>query len=235
MSRAAGHILPVLLALAAAAAKEQVAPTVACPNWPNSCEVRGVVKLPGNARASTGLKVLLNGGTNAGGAGGMEATVRRDGTFVFYEVVPGRYLLEVSSLDFFFSQIKLDVGHKFPGQIVCLEYRYPGARQQRFPYDAAQGGMVLMAQANPKGQVFSKQALYFEQRQQMSVMSIFQQPMMLMMLFTMGIMFCLPKMMDQMDPEEMKKMQEEMGSGDPSEAWSRLMGGAKKGADSDED
>ena len=95
--------------------------------------------------------------------------------------------------------------------------------------------MVLMAQANPKGQVFSKQALYFEQRQQMSVMSIFQQPMMLMMLFTMGIMFCLPKMMDQMDPEEMKKMQEEMGSGDPSEGWSKLMGGGKKGGDSDED
>ena len=83
--------------------------------------------------------------------------------------------------------------------------------------------------------MFHKQALYFERRQQMNVLSILQQPMFLMMLFTMGMVFLMPKMMDNMDPEEMKKMQAEMGSGDPSEAWSKLMGGGKKADGSDDD
>ena len=170
--------------------------------------------------------MLLNNGE-------LSATVRQDATFAFREVPPGRYVLEVASVSHFFSQIKLDVGAKFPGEIVALEYRWPGARQKRFPYDKATGLALVAQQAGPKhgNMVLTKQ--YFDQRQQMSIMSIFRQPMMLMMMFTMGMVFLLPKMMAGIDPEELKKMQAEQG--DPSEMMASLMGGGKKSNDSDDD
>lgn len=49
---------------------------------------------------------------------------------------------------------------------------------------------------------------FFEKRQGFQWSSIFMNPMMIMMAVTGVIMFVLPKMMANMDPEEMKKMQE---------------------------
>jgi hypothetical protein len=212
---------------AAGAAAAGAGPTLMCPQWPASCEVKGTVRIPGLARPPPGLRVLLNNGE-------LSAAVRQDATFKFHEVPPGRYILEVASVTHFFSQVKLDVGHKFPGDIVALEYRYPGAQSKRFAYDKQHGLQLVAQQAGPKhgNAVLVKQ--YFDVRQQMSVMAIFQQPMMLMMMFTMGMVFLLPKMMGSIDPEELKKMQAEQG--DPSQMLSQLMGGGKKaGDDSDDD
>ena len=71
---------------------------------------------------------------------------------------------------------------------------------------------------------------YFEQRQKFGIHTFLQNPMAIMMLVTMGIIFIFPQMMKNMDPEQMKEMQEQMQKqqamqSDPSKIWSELMGG----------
>ena len=72
---------------------------------------------------------------------------------------------------------------------------------------------------------------YFEKRQQMSIMSIFANPMMLMMMVTLGLGMLMPKLMENLDPEELKKMQKDLErnrqlTADPTEALASMLSGA---------
>ena len=76
---------------------------------------------------------------------------------------------------------------------------------------------------------------YFEQRPQVGLGYILRNPMMLMMLFSVGMMYLMPKMMENMDPEELKKMQEDqerMKKQMSGGGLASLFGGAK---DDDDD
>jgi hypothetical protein len=115
-----------------------------------------------------------------------------------------------------FSQVKLDVGSQGPGVIRAREYRYPGAPVMKMQYP-------LILDAHVKTE-------YFEKRQQFGIGTFLANPMAIMMLVTMGILFLFPKMMENMDPEQMKEMQEQMSKqqqmqSDPSKLFSELMGG----------
>ena len=52
---------------------------------------------------------------------------------------------------------------------------------------------------------------FFEKREGFQWSSMFANPMMIMMVVTVGIMFVMPKMMANMDPEALKEMQEMQG------------------------
>lgn len=72
-----------------------------------------------------------------------------------------------------------------------------------------------------------KEEQYYEIREPFSIMSLVKSPMGLMMGFMVLVMFVMPKLMENMDPEEMKRAQEEMrNQGVPSLA-SMLPGAAR--------
>merc|ERR1711865_917125 len=92
---------------------------------------------------------------------------------------------------------------------------YPGAPIKRMQYP-----LLLDAHG---------QTNYFEQRQQFGINTFLSNPMSLMMLVTMGIIFIFPQMMKNMDPEQMKEMQDQMKKqqemqSDPTKLWGELMG-----------
>ena len=96
----------------------------------------------------------------------------------------------------------------------CLEYAYPGASRKAISYP-----LVL----TPKGTY-----QYFEVKRGFSIFMLLKNPMVLMMLFTVGLMVVMPKMMEGLDPEEKARMKQQMEaqqSGDPTQLLSQMFGG----------
>ncbi|KAG1693250.1 hypothetical protein DVH05_023716 [Phytophthora capsici] len=159
------------------------------------------------------LKVQLNGGEQT-------TFVRSDGSFVFRDLEPGRYVVDIPSTQFLFSQYKVDVAAD--GLIRALEYKYPGAPKMRADY--------------PLNVEPVKQLDYFEQREKFNLLGLIMNPSFLTIVVPIGLLYLLPKLQEGMDPEEMKKAQEEMGATDPSSLLAGMLGGGQNNAeDSDDD
>ncbi|KAH7491551.1 hypothetical protein PRIC1_003038 [Phytophthora ramorum] len=158
------------------------------------------------------LKVQLNGGEQT-------VFVRSDGSFTFRDVAPGRYVVDLPSQQFLFSQYKLDVGAD--GLVRALEYKYPGAPKMRANYP-------LTVEA-------VKQLDFFEQREKFNLLGLIMNPSFLTIIVPIGLLYVLPKLSEGMDPEEMKKAQEEMGSADPSSLLAGMLGGGQTNADDSDD
>jgi hypothetical protein len=93
----------------------------------------------------------------------------------------------------------------------CIEYAYPGANKQPISHP-----LVLTAHATYE---------YFEPRPGFSVLSLLRNPMLLMMLFSVGLMYVLPKMMENLEPEEQERMRAQMEmQKDPTKMLSQLFG-----------
>ena len=172
--------------------------------------VRGRVALPPQTGRPEPVKVVLNQGEYS-------TFTRFDGSFRFHDVSPGIYMVSVLDTKHHFGDMKIDV--KSNGKIRALFYAYPGAPKAATAYP-----LVFRHKADYQ---------YFVARPQLSVFSIFKHPMILMMVPMMLIMVCLPKMMDNMDPEEKERMRKQMQNEDPREMLNKLWGNSN--ADSDED
>jgi len=130
-----------------------------------------------------------------------------DGSFVFYNVGTGIHLLDIQSLEYHFSHVKIQVLDE--GDIKCIEYAYPGAPKRPIEHP-----LILTAHAKYD---------YFEARKGFSIFSIFKNPMMLMMLVSGGLMLMMPKMMEGMDDEQKEQMRKQMEmQQDPSKMMSML-------------
>jgi len=157
-------------------------------------------------------EVVLNGGE-------YRTLTRPDGSFLFHDVEPGVYLLDVLSVDYFFSQIKLNLPKTPDSPIQCLEYRYPGAEKRPVDY--------------PLRLVSPMKKQYFEKRETVGLHTLFRNPMLLMVGATGLLVLVMPKLMENMDPEEVKKMNEQMGAAQDPAAFMKHMFGV--GADDDDD
>lgn len=136
---------------------------------------------------------------------------RLDGTFAFYNVPPGVHLVDVHSHTLMFSQVKIQLLEDSMDKPKCIEYAYPGANKQPIAHP-----LVLTAHATYE---------YFEQRPGFSIFSLLRNPMLLMMLFTVGMMYLMPKMMENLEPEEKEKMRAQMEmQKDPTKMLSHLFG-----------
>jgi hypothetical protein len=136
---------------------------------------------------------------------------RLDGTFAFYNVPPGVHLVDVHSHTLMFSQVKIQLLEDSMDKPKCIEYAYPGANKQPIAHP-----LVLTAHATYE---------YFEQRAGFSIFSLLRNPMLLMMLFTVGMMYLMPKMMENLEPEEKEKMRAQMEmQKDPTKMLSHLFG-----------
>ena len=124
------------------------------------------------------------------------------------------HLLDVHSLHFSFSQVKIQLLDNAMDTPKCIEYVYPGSQKQAIPHP-----LQLTAHA---------QFQYFEKRPQFSFLFIFKNPMILMMIFGVGMMYIMPKMMENMDEEQKEQMKKQMDMQkdmqDPSKMLKQLWG-----------
>jgi ER membrane protein complex subunit 7 len=157
---------------------------------------------------------------------------RLDGTFTIYNITPGVHIIDIYNPIHHFSQIKClykpttddkddddnsiqTTTIKKP-ELSCLEYYYPGASKRTIDMDAS-NILTITALASYE---------YFEVKRGFNLLSMLQNPMILMMIFTGGIMYLLPKMMENMDPEERAMMQKQMSQQqNPQQLMSQLFSG----------
>lgn len=113
---------------------------------------------------------------------------KRDGSFIIHNVKYGPYLMEISSPDFDFSTIRVDVSKKEPGKI-----------RMKYTIDNA---ILSSPIIQPQNRIF-----YFQTSQNIfSVFSgLFSNPIILLMGFMMVLMMLLQKM----DPEAMNELKKD--------------------------
>ncbi|XP_073134502.1 ER membrane protein complex subunit 7 homolog [Henckelia pumila] len=168
--------------------------------------INGKVRFPGFSATGFGLpaklsnvRVILNGGQKV-------TFLRPDGYFSFHNVPAGTHLVEVAAIGYFFSPVRVDVSARNPGKVQAALTETRKALTE----------LVLEP---------LQEEQYYEVREPFSVMSILKSPMGLMVGFMVIVMFVMPKLVD---PEELKRAQEEMGNqGVPSLA-NLLSGGQQR-------
>ncbi|CAH8274630.1 unnamed protein product [Arabidopsis lyrata] len=156
-----------------------------------SYTITGRVRIPastviGHAAKFSSIKVILNGGQHV-------TFLRPDGYFTFHKVPAGTHLIEVYAMGYFFSPVRVDVSARHRGKVqaTLTETRRSLTELVLEPLRAEQ---------------------YYEMREPFSVMSIVKSPMGLMVGFMVVVVFLMPKLMENIDPEEMKSAQEQMRS-----------------------
>ncbi|GLT43661.1 hypothetical protein SLA2020_175970 [Shorea laevis] len=148
--------------------------------------INGRVKIPqglGPGKISN-VKVILNDGQNV-------TFLRPDGYFSFHNVPAGTHLIEVAAIGHFFSPVRVDVSARNPGKVqAALTENRKGLSE-----------LVLEP---------LREEQYYEIREPFSIVSVVKSPMGLMMGFMLVVVFLMPKLVENMDPEEMRRAQEEM-------------------------
>lgn len=168
--------------------------------------INGRVKIPnfgtrgyGLPAKTSNIKVILNGGQRV-------TFLRPDGYFSFHNVPAGTHLIEVATTGYFFSPVRVDVSARNPGKV------------QAALTETRRGLTELSLEP-------LREEEYYEKREPFSILSLVKSPMGLMVGFMLIVVFVMPKLMENMDPEEMKQAQEQMRSqGVPSLA--NFLGGA---------
>lgn len=168
--------------------------------------VEGRVKVEGmGARVfpskSANVQVIWNGGQQ-------KTFVRPDGYFAFQGVTAGTHLIEVFAAGYSFSPVRVDVSARLHGKVRAL-----AVETRRYYSDA------LVLEPN-------RQEGYYEVRETFSALALVKTPMGMMVCFMVVALLVLPRLMDSIDPEEMKKVQEDMRN-KPAPSFSSLLQGAK--------
>ena len=174
--------------------------------------IEGRLQFPDKTPFNVTTRITLNHGEYS-------TYSRVDGSFAFYNIVPGIHVLDVQSTVYHFSQVKIQLLENDMENPKCLEYMYPGAKKQ-----ATMHPLVLNAIATYD---------YFEPRKGFSIFSILANPMVLMMAFSVGLMFLMPKMMEGLEPEEKERIKQQMEmQKDPTKMLGQMWGditGANEG------
>jgi len=165
-------------------------------------QIEGFVFLPnGTARIST--LISLNDGQ-------YKTYSQPDGHFTFYNIPPGVHSLDIHDHQFFFSQVKIQLLEQSIDSPKCIEYIYPGAVKQAISHP-----LKLIAHGTFQ---------YFEVRPIFSPWSLLRNPMALLMLFGVIMMFVMPSMMDNLDEDQKKKFKNQMEmQKDPTKLFSSLV------------
>lgn len=133
------------------------------------------------------------------------ALVRKDGSFVFRHVAPGVHEMSVVDPIRQFSRLIVVVDESEVTKVVELA---PNPTPNLPPSKRQLSSVVLRPVLLLD---------YFEKRQQMTLASVFANPMMLMMVFTLAMGLLMPKMMENIDPEELKQAQDQMAGRKPKQ------------------
>ena len=146
------------------------------------------------------VKLALDGGART-------AVARADGGFQFSDVLPGVYLLEATAVGYSFPQLRVDVSAKHKS-VRWARVAAGGARRWPAP--------VVVAAEAPLD--------YYEKEDGGGLMKMVMSPMGLMAVFMCVMAFVMPRMLEGIDPEELKKMQKEMQAQQKDNPLNKLMG-----------
>ncbi|KAF7978872.1 hypothetical protein HWV62_44357 [Athelia sp. TMB] len=162
------------------------------------------------------IKVVLNDGK-------LSASVTRDGSFLIPDAPSGSYLLSVLAHDYTFDSLRIDVPSDSETPSVhpyVLGTPFNPASSITLPYP-----VTLIPRA--------KNA-YYVAREGFNVMGMLSNPMMLIMGFTALMMFAMPYIMKNLDPQMLEDMnssqkkmmgvQNAMQSGDIKSGFAALIG-----------
>jgi hypothetical protein len=129
-------------------------------------------------------------------------------------VGPGVHLLDVQSNHLLFSQVKVQLLNDAMDDPKFVEYPYAGAA--KFPLTK----LILTAHASYE---------FFQPKPGFSPFAMLKNPMFLMMIVSVGLMFVMPKMMEGLDPEQQEQMRQQMkNQQDPSKMLSQMFSGAEE-------
>ncbi|KAI4982423.1 hypothetical protein ZWY2020_022915 [Hordeum vulgare] len=119
---------------------------------------------------TSNTKVILNGFQKV-------TFARPDGYFAFHNVPAGTHLIEVSSLGFFFSPVRVDISARNPGHIQAALTENRRVLNE----------LVLEP---------LKEEQYYEMREPFNILSLLKSPMGMMVGFMVVMVFVMPKMME---------------------------------------
>ncbi|KAI9034384.1 hypothetical protein DFJ74DRAFT_649357 [Hyaloraphidium curvatum] len=125
---------------------------------------------------------------------------RSDGSFSIPDVPPGLYILEVTSVLYIYDRLWIEVdadGVRASTYVPGTEYERNAAYAVPYPLELA-----------PRAPYS-----YFTPREGFNFFAILQNPMILMMGFMLVGVYLLPKLAEGIDPEELKRVQEEQAKG----------------------
>uniref|UniRef100_A0A0D6QXM7 ER membrane protein complex subunit 7 beta-sandwich domain-containing protein n=1 Tax=Araucaria cunninghamii TaxID=56994 RepID=A0A0D6QXM7_ARACU len=125
--------------------------------------------------------------------------------FSFYNVPAGTHLIEVVAMGYFFSPVRVDVSARLHGKVQA--------------YQTENRRLLNELVLEPL-----REEYYYEKREPFSPMALLKSPMGLMVGFMVVAVFLLPKLMESIDPEEMKRAQEEMRN-QPGPSFANLLQG----------
>jgi len=159
---------------------------------PTVYKIEGSIRLPRSVKVSS-ARVLLDGGSYVG-------LVRHDGSFLLHDIPAGTYVLDVILPEYIFVPIRIDVSARDKGKVRAsamnvhsvAPLQSQSSRQEKLQYP-------LSLKPDYKADFFMKREVW-------SVWSLLRQPMVLMMGVTALIVIVFPRMLNSMDPKEMKEM-----------------------------
>ncbi|MCJ1353865.1 MAG: hypothetical protein MMC33_003852 [Icmadophila ericetorum] len=139
----------------------------------------------------------------------LSAPLRRSNTFRFTNIPTGSYLCDIYSRDFAFAPLRVDVsegGEKDAG-VVEVWQTFRGNKWENLGEKYAAGKDVTV-----EAKLLGKKEFY-ESRGGFNVLSLLSNPMILIALVGGAMMFGMPYLMDNMDPELKKEFEEQQKSG----------------------
>jgi len=134
----------------------------------------------------------------------LNAPLTRANTFAFHNVTQGSYLLSVFSKDFLFENLRIDVADGTEGAEQKVE-AWQTFRGNEWDNKGEARNGVLPGQVEVRP-IIRKD--FYQARSTFSVLSFLKSPMILMALFSMLMIFGMPYLMDNMDPDSRKEFEE---------------------------
>ncbi|CCI47421.1 unnamed protein product [Albugo candida] len=179
----------------------------------NSFEIHGNISIPNQIQVPP-LRLLLNGQEKI-------TYTLYNGRFTFFNVSEGTHTLEIPSAKYYFSQFTINISPD--GTIQAFETKFPDAPSVPIEYPITTQPLTEID--------------YFEKRESLNILRMIMNPSFLTVILPIGLMYLLPKLSkSMMDPEELKKAQEEMAGQNPQALLQGFFGGGQANVeDSDEE
>ncbi|TFK30613.1 hypothetical protein FA15DRAFT_662618 [Coprinopsis marcescibilis] len=181
----------------------------------SALDIQGRIKwngVVGNATALGRAKAVLDDGKYSG-------SVTRSGQFTIYGVPEGTYILHISSHDYAFDQLRIDVLSDSPTPEVRP---YLPATPLNPPVKALLAYPITLSAKD--------RFAYFNPPQSFNIVSMLSNPMMLMMVFGGVMMLAMPYLMKNLDPEALASLEPRSDQSHPTaEAQSAFASGDFKG------
>ncbi|KAJ5079608.1 er membrane protein complex subunit 7 [Anaeramoeba ignava] len=156
----------------------------------NNFEIEGKVIIPGTSRIPQ-FKIILNGGKYV-------SFTALNGKFNFHGLQKGVYYLEVVSSDYIFSPVVIDVHMRKEGEI---RIQTADETNKKLKY--------------PLKLIPLKQVYFSVQKPPFQFANLLKNPMILMLGSSLIFMFIVPKMMKNIDPNDLPQLNQRDDKGNP--------------------